>query len=114
MLTEVIAVAVVVLVVLYIFIRLHSVTVYRFYKPSCPHCVNSQAEWDNFKSKCMWKLIRPVDVNLENKGNQKMAAKFQVKTVPKVVKVDTKGVITEYPGNEIGRASCRERVSSPV
>ena len=97
---EAVVVAAIVLSLLYLVFRCYSTVIYRFYRPTCPACVNSQGEWNKFKSNCMLKLIRPVDINREDGSEHslKLAHKFKVETVPTVIKLDNEGGHSVYDG----------------
>jgi thiol-disulfide isomerase/thioredoxin len=88
----------VIVILLWLFISWHSVTVYRFYRPQCPHCVNSQGEWNKFQRKCWFKPIKVVNVNLndQNKKNKKLIKSFNVKSVPTVTLITDAGVKAQY------------------
>lgn len=81
-------------------VNVNSVKVYRFYRPGCPWCINSKEEWDKFKSFCMFKLIKPVDINLDEPSNceEKIIDNFGIKSVPTVVAVYTDGRKINYSG----------------
>ena len=89
-----------VVLILWLIASMYSVTVYRFHKPSCPHCISSEPEWKKFKYKCMFKLVNPVDVDMTT-ATSKQQALFQNmggSTVPKVMAVYPNGYRTEYTG----------------
>lgn len=85
---------------------MHNVKVYRFYRPSCPYCVNSQDEWDKFKRKCMFSMVKPVDVNMNEAtdAQKKLAENFMVKSVPHVVAVYDDGLRFTYDGSRTADA----------
>jgi len=97
---EIISVGLAILILLILIIRCHCVKVYRFYRPTCSYCVSSQAEWDSFKTSCLFKMIRPIDVNLDSGSESDilLSNKFKVETVPTVIKVDTDGYSEVYNG----------------
>jgi hypothetical protein len=96
--TEVLVV--VVLLILWLLISLYSTKVYRFYKPTCKYCVESQDEWDRFKQNCKFRLIRCIDIDTSNANgyNEMLAQNFGVKTVPAVFKVEPDGRREMYDG----------------
>ncbi len=77
---------VVILVVLFFVYTYNSgpVTVYRFYKPSCPFCVNSQEEWNKFQNN-PGNTMRVVAVDTSLPQNQHIARRYSVRTVPHIV-----------------------------
>lgn len=81
-----IGLAIISLVIL-VYYHMNAVKVYRFYRPGCPHCVNSQAEWNRFKRRCKYEFIKPIDVNLDNPKNHKLAKRYQVTSVPTIIRV---------------------------
>lgn len=83
-------VGLVALCILYFLYRMsHNVIVYRFYRPSCKYCVESQDEWMKFKMNEPLNLdYRIIDVNLDDKANQKLALRYNIATVPTVVRID--------------------------
>ncbi len=101
---EYIIVGVVILFILYVWFRCCCTVVYRFYRPSCPYCVKSQAEWDKFKSDCMFKKIRPVDVNLDVPSDAQFARNFDVDGVPTIIKVSPDGNAEKYEGERTATA----------
>ncbi len=85
----------VVVVLMYIY-EMYVVRVYRFYRPTCPYCIESQAEWDKFKSMAQFTRIRPIDVDLDAKPAFK--ERFGVSSVPTVMLVDRDGAHFTYDG----------------
>ena len=59
------------------------VLVYRFFKPSCPYCVNSQDEWEKFKKLPNDKIIT-IDIDTTNPTlkEKELSENFSKKTVP--------------------------------
>ena len=95
-----VAVCVLGTLLLWSIINRNCVKVYRFYRPTCPWCVKSQAEWDNFKS-CTWfRMIKPIDVNLnEATADEKaLADNFGVASVPSVLAVYPDGTRVKHEG----------------
>lgn len=72
----------------------------RFYRPTCPACVNSQSEWDQFKYKHNLKGVFVTDVNVENPQamHLELMRKFNVDGVPTVVAVDDNGNYKIFQG----------------
>lgn len=91
-------IAVLIVVILFMYVRCTSVKVYRFYRPSCPYCVSSQAEWDNFSSNCTFAMVRPINVNLDDPNSSAFAKNFNVTSVPTVIKVKPDGSSENYNG----------------
>lgn len=90
-----------IILVLLLVVKLNSVKMYRFFRPTCPHCVNSQEAWDEFKRVCWFKLITPVDVNMDSATAREMelAENFGVEGVPSVIKVSPDGHREKYDGD---------------
>ena len=88
------------MVLLSLYIDAISTKVYRFYKPGCRFCQESQKEWDLFKSKCRFRGLKPIDINLEEKTpyNEALAKNFNVKSVPTIIKVSNSGEFSKYDG----------------
>lgn len=101
---EQIGLLVCVLIILWLIVRINSVIVYRFYRPTCGACAASQAEWDSFKMSCLFKMIRCVDVNLDDYSNKDMAANFDIKGVPTIYKVYPDGCRVLYNGERTSAA----------
>ena len=89
-----------VLLLIFLFVRVNSVKVYRFYRPGCSFCVRTQDEWNSFKYACMFKMIRPIDINMDSAsdGEKALYAKFGGNGVPMIVK-DTGSSIMIYAGD---------------
>jgi glutaredoxin len=96
-----VSLAALLVLVLLLVVKLNSVKVYRFYRPSCPHCVSSQKAWDKFKQACLFKLITPVDVNMDSATDRemKLAENFGVESVPSVFKVCLDGYREKHEGD---------------
>lgn len=75
-------------------------TIMRFYRPTCPACVNSQSEWDQFRYKHNLKGVFVTDVNVENPQpmHLELMRKFNIDGVPSVVAVDENGNYKIYQG----------------
>ena len=89
-----------ILLLAWLFIDINSVRVYRFYKPGCHYCQISQGEWDKFRSRCMFRMVKCISINMDNASdNEKaLADNCDVKTVPTVIKIDTDGKRSKYEG----------------
>lgn len=101
---EKLGVAVLIVAVVFIYVRCSSVKVYRFYRPGCPYCVSSQAEWDKFCKETMFMMVRPININLDNPDNSTFAKNFNVVSVPTVIKVNTDGSSEVYDGERTAAA----------
>jgi glutaredoxin len=73
------------------------ITVYRFYRPTCPYCVNSQAEWDKFQIYSLFSTTRTVNINLNDPQGSYLAKVYGVETVPTVIAV-VDGYNEKYTG----------------
>jgi hypothetical protein len=92
----------------------YSVKVYRFYRPWCGWCKKSQAEWDRFKRKCWFRMIQPVDVNLEEenpglakklgRSQAEFAKKLGVTSVPNVTAVYPDGTARKFEGDRVAES----------
>jgi hypothetical protein len=89
------------LMILWLVMRLCSVKVYRFHRPNCGYCKSSQVEWDRFKSSCVFKMIRPIDINMDTASAEqiKLADNFSVSGVPNVVAVYDDGFRIKHTGS---------------
>ena len=101
-----ILILVVLFLTIYLIYKMFSIKVYRFYSPTCPWCVKSQHEWDRFKSKCWYRFIKPVDINLNEHG-ENLAEKYGVKSVPTVLAIDTTGAVHKYEGDRSSESYLR-------
>lgn len=79
------------------------VDVYRFFKPTCPACVNSQVEWTKLKTGALLKPINFVDVDISVQNNRALADEMGVRTVPHVVAVNDLGQSFVYSGKRLAR-----------
>ena len=93
-----VAIAVLCLVIAWVLFRPYSIKVYRFHRPSCPYCVNSQAEWDKFRFYSMFSTTQTININLNEMEGEKMARQYGVKTVPTVIGVTADGYMEKYDG----------------
>ena len=98
---ESLLVVLVMLILLSLYLDAISTKVYRFYKPGCRYCQESQEEWKLFKKKCRFRGIKPIEINLEEKNakTEDLANSFDVKSVPTIIKVASNGAISKYNGN---------------
>jgi hypothetical protein len=89
------------LILLMLYIDSISTKVYRFYKPGCRFCQESQEQWELFKKKCRFRGVKPIDVNLEERTpkNETLAKAFGVKSVPTIIKVSSSGTPSKYDGD---------------
>ena len=69
---------------------MYTMTIYRFYRPGCPYCVRSQAAWNEFRRRCMFKHVKCRGINLdeEDPDDKILAERFQVRSVPTVIAVN--------------------------
>jgi glutaredoxin len=97
-----------VVLLLWLLASVNSVKIYRFHRPSCPWCVKSEPEWNKFKSKCMFKLIKPVDVNIgtADPSSEEMRIYNEQLGAPGVPTVVTNknGSIQKYEGDRTANA----------
>jgi thiol-disulfide isomerase/thioredoxin len=93
-----VVIVIIVLLILWLMKEHHSIKVYRFYRKSCPHCVNSQKEWDSFKFSCILKMVSCVDVYMSTQSGIDIAAKYSVTSVPTVIAVNG-NMMTTYSGD---------------
>ncbi len=94
-------VVVLVLLVLWLLVSMYSTIVYRFYRPTCGFCVSSQAEWDSFKQKCMFSMVKCRDINMDTASASEtaLAGNFGVSGVPVVFAVKPNGCRYKYEGD---------------
>lgn len=85
-------------------VRYSMTRVYRFYRTTCPACVNSKPEWDKFASSCMLSMIRPIAVDLDLPANQALGAEFEIRSVPTVILVRPSGANVKYDGERTSEA----------
>lgn len=98
---EVVTAGVVIFILLILwYVHSNSIRVYRFYRPTCYYCRESQAEWDTFKYSMMFKMVRCTEINLDDNINlnREMFSGFGGKGVPYVVAVDSSGKRYVYDG----------------
>jgi hypothetical protein len=88
------------LIILWLLTMLYSIKVYRFHRPGCGYCKSSQEEWDLFKRSCMFKLIRPIEINMDNASAEqlKLSENFSVSGVPNVIAVYADGFRITHSG----------------
>lgn len=98
LLYEKIGVGILILLVLYIYVRCASVKVYRFYTTTCPACIASQPEWDKFCGDARFKMIRPIQINMAKPDNAAFAENFKITSVPTVIKINPDGSSETYTG----------------
>jgi hypothetical protein len=81
--------------------------VYRFYRPGCPWCVDSQGEWYKFQIYCLFTTVQTVNINLDDPDGFHFSRLMGVKTVPTVIGEDSYGHTTVYDGKRTAAAYCR-------
>lgn len=98
--TQITYLAIVTFILLWLMYSLHRIKVYRFYRPTCGHCIKSQDEWDRFRRMCTFRKIKIIDVNLNDGRTESMslAKKMGVVSVPHVVAVHNDGTRRVYDG----------------
>lgn len=70
------------------------VNVYRFIRSNCPECDASQEEWDKFKKMTRFKLLNPVEINLDTATDKEkeIAGKFRISNyLPDIFMYDGNG-----------------------
>lgn len=97
---EAIVVGIIIFILLCLLLRGYCTIVYRFYRPTCQYCVISQAEWNSFKNRCLFSMIRTKEVNLDDNSDytKRLTKKFKVESVPTVIKIDADGALEVYDG----------------
>ncbi len=95
-----VAIGLLLLLVLILLVECFSVKVYRFYRPDCPACVDSQDAWRALKVRCAFRLVRfhEIDMNRVDDRQKELFALLQGTTVPHVVKVHRDGRYYVYQG----------------
>ena len=74
-----------ILIICIIYYYLRCKTIYRFYSKTCGYCIDSQDEWDLFKSTMKDNyFIIIVDVDI-NDDSGKLADKYKINGVPQVL-----------------------------
>ncbi len=103
---ELIIVSVTILLLLWLMLKCYYTKIYRFYRPGCIYCIKSQDEWELFKRKCIFKMVRTIDINMDDDTThvQKLAKRFDVKGVPTIVKTDCHGGYEVYNGDRTAEA----------
>lgn len=71
--------------------KMHPVRMIRFSKPTCKYCVDSQLEWDKFKSLAKLHNIETIDVDISDNTNHTKywLSKYKIDSVPTVIKITT-------------------------
>jgi glutaredoxin len=102
----VVAGIVVFIILLWWYINSNSVKVYRFYRPTCRYCVESQTEWNTFKRDMQFKMVRCIEINLDDdvNTNKEMFSSYGGRGVPYVVAVDSSGKRYVYDGPRLATA----------
>ena len=75
--------------------RKHKPGIYRFYRPACRFCVESQPEWDKFKQQTKEKLY---EINLDDDNNRSLADRYSVQMVPTVFRLYANGTLIKHEG----------------
>jgi hypothetical protein len=91
--TQTIFIGLVILVIMWVVFDGQKTKVYRFHRPGCEYCKRSQEEWEDFKYKCMFRMISPVDINMDEADDKEkdMFAAMGGSGVPHVATVDRDG-----------------------
>jgi len=90
---------------IYIVIKNNRVlTVYRFFRDTCPYCVNSQDAWDRFKKSSGCSVLT-IDIDMNNPSDldATIAESFNMSTVPTIVAFDKYGRRFSYNGDRSER-----------
>lgn len=112
---NIVIVALVVAVILFVWHYMMSdstVYIVRFARATCPYCVESQAEWDNFKAGIAVQKTWPVVVvdvdtaDTESEITKKWTGLFKYESVPTVIKM-VNGDITVYDGERLAHKYMR-------
>ncbi len=88
-------------------------TIYRFYRPGCKYCVESQPEWDRFRQIVrndfnLYMRVGIVEINLDDaKNDQGIISSFNIPGVPYVVKVTESGKRVNYDGERTAEGYVR-------
>lgn len=95
-----------ILIILWLMVSLYSIKVYRFYRPGCRYCQESQNEWDMFKNSCTFSIIKPIDINMDTASHteKKLMSNFNVSSVPNVVAVYNNGMRFVHSGERSSKA----------
>lgn len=74
-------------------------TIIWFHRPSCPHCVRMQAEWDKFVqiAKIETPDVEIKEVNIEE--DPQMAKRYDITSVPFIIKIKPCGKQMVYDGD---------------
>ncbi len=101
---EVILVILVILTALYLFYgKEKKETIIWFHRPSCPHCVKMQGEWNKFVKQANIDLqdVEIKDVNIEK--DPVTAEKFHINSVPHIIKIKSCGKQIVYDGDRTAK-----------
>jgi len=82
-----------VILILFILYFSNNPDVYRFYRPSCPYCVQSEPEWNKFVSSVKNNKLKLniYNINLDESRNLYLKNKFDITSVPTIVGVSKLG-----------------------
>ena len=85
--------------------NLNKTVIYWFHRPSCPHCVKMEGEWNKLtKSGLSDTTFELIDVNTADEKNNVLAADYGVESVPHIVKVLPNGKREVYNGSRTATA----------
>ena len=80
---------VLIVIIVILILRLNAIRILRFFRNSCPFCVESMSEWKKFKWRNAWNpLIKCIDVDTENDKGKELVNCYQIKGVPSIIKFD--------------------------
>ncbi len=75
-------------------------TIYRFYRDTCPYCVERKHIWKSFTDKNADKEILFVDVDVSDPKNVDLQNQFKVDIVPTLWSVRFDGKKTKFEGSK--------------
>lgn len=81
------------LLLIWLILSVYSLKVYRFYRPGCGYCTAMDDEWTKLKSKCMFRTVRCVDINMDtaNERERELFTNLGGSGVPHIAKVHSDG-----------------------
>ncbi len=80
-------IAILIIIIAYLYRKAYAVDIYLFHKESCPHCVKMKGEWDIFSSGQGFSMVQVHEFETSLDENKKIAKDFGVTTVPLIVAV---------------------------
>lgn len=91
---------VLVLLLVWYYVEVNSIKVYRFHRPNCPFCIDSQDAWNGFVARMRWRMVKPIAINLNKTTNKEvpLVSNYGVKSVPTVVAVLPDGRSFKHTG----------------